>query len=443
MADPTQTEGQSEPLSFNNSSEVPCTATRSSPTSTQNQGPSYVPQFSTTNTLIIDRLKRQPQNSEGPPSDASQPDTVTGNDVGNRILQSTNTTLAMPRSTHAASQATFAGAWSAGSVPLDAFIHGVKRKSGSTISKVDFAQNTVPFPWVPAVQTSNVLAKSQDEQKGNVTGTCSSCAETLASSQNLLVACSRCANVWHQNCHSPTITGEAIKSSNFVCSACDSEQDTSIRLKGKVDQQRLREIEKLRERRLATLPKDVRAAKPELVGFGARGASDLSRTEYFSGMKKTDLLNVLSLCDQLKPHLIVDILVSVSKKHPDLPIFNSPDWEANVPSASRSNTIVISKKHDVEKPRHGHSILNKAKQRPKAMRKILKRTRVIEVMTDIPDEEGDVLPPTWARAGEGLYAKLAPETEDRGFLLDENDEESFSHFLVDGFGQQIVEPAGA
>lgn len=167
------------------------------------------------------------------------------------------------------------------------------------------------------------------------------------------------------------------------------------------------------------------------------------RTQYFSSIKKTDLLNILSLCDQLKPQLLVDVLVSVSKKHPNLPIFNSPDWESQLPSPARPSAH-FSTRAPHERPRHGHTLLsNKAKQRQKATKKILKRTRVIEVVTDAPDEDEDVLPPTWQKANEGLYAKLMPETEDRGYLLDENDEESFSQFFVDGFGKQIVEPVGA
>lgn len=153
-------------------------------------------------------------------------------------------------------------------------------------------------------------------------------------------------------------------------------------------------------------------------------------------MKKTDLLNILSFCDQLKPQLLVDILVSVTIKHPNLPIFNAPDWDSRV--AARPA------RPEHQKPRHGHVLLNKARPRPnKATKKILKRTRVIEVVADLPGEDADVLPPTWAKANEGLYGKLLPETEDRLFLLDENDEESFSHFLVDSFGKQIVELVGA
>ena len=57
--------------------------------------------------------------------------------------------------------------------------------------------------------------------------------------------------------------------------------------------------------------------------------------------------------------------------------------------------------------------------------------------------EDETLPPTWPKAGEGLYAKLPPETEDRALLMDENDDEAFSQFLVDKFGKPVAVPACA
>ncbi|KAF5021824.1 hypothetical protein F66182_6117 [Fusarium sp. NRRL 66182] len=217
-------------------------------------------------------------------------------------------------------------------------------------------------------------------------------------------------------------------------------REQTVKLRSKVSQQRQHEIDSLRQKRLSALPKGVVPAKPGLVGFGAGRASDSSRAEYFDSMPKTDLLNVLSLCNQLKPNLLVDVLVSVSKRHPDLPIFDSPDWESQLLNRSRP---VKASRHD-ERPRHGHVLLNKMKHKQKTTKKILKRTRVIEVITSAPEEDNvDVLPPTWAKADRGLYSKLPPEAEDRILLVDENDEESFSHFLVDGAGRQIMEPVGA
>ncbi|KAG8350753.1 hypothetical protein FVEN_g11111 [Fusarium venenatum] len=212
-------------------------------------------------------------------------------------------------------------------------------------------------------------------------------------------------------------------------------------MRGRVSQHRQQEIDRLRQKRLSSLPGGVVPAKPYLVGFGAGQAPRNSRAEYFDTMSRTDMLNILSFCDQLKPNLLADILVSVSKRHPDLPMFDSPEWESQLSNTSRP---VKASKHD-EKPRHGHVLLNKAaKHKQKTTKKILKRTRVIEVITSAPEEDNvNVLPPTWAKAGEGLYSKLLPETEDRSILMDDNDEESFSHFLVDRAGRQIMEPVGA
>jgi len=42
-----------------------------------------------------------------------------------------------------------------------------------------------------------------------------------------------------------------------------------------------------------------------------------------------------------------------------------------------------------------------------------------------------------------VLPSLAPENEDRRFLEDENDEEAFSHFMVDKEGKQMVVPACA
>lgn len=161
-------------------------------------------------------------------------------------------------------------------------------------------------------------------------------------------------------------------------------------------------------------------------------------------MKKTDMLNILSFCDQLKPQLLVDVLVSVSRRHPDLPMFSSPDWESQTSGALRPNPNLAGRSSKSEGSRNSHSLINsKARNKQKATKKILKRTRVIEVSTDVQDEDDDVLPSTWPKAGAGLYSKLPPETEDRELLADENDEESFSHFMVDNVGKQVVGPVGA
>lgn len=83
---------------------------------------------------------------------------------------------------------------------------------------------------------------------------------------------------------------------------------------------------------------------------------------------------------------------------------------------------------------------SRIKHKHKVLKKTIKPAPVpVEEESPSTDYQ-DALPPLWPKAGEGLYAKLCPEDEDRAFLLDENDEEAFSHFGVDKFGKQISIP---
>lgn len=179
--------------------------------------------------------------------------------------------------------------------------------------------------------------------------------------------------------------------------------------------------------------------------------------------KRTDLLNILSFCDQLHPQLLVDIVVSVSKRHPDLPIFGSPDWEKTLHDSPGLQTeSVKSDARSMGRPRHGHTIANpKARQRQKNAKRVLRRLILAQNEGNAPsikkeegdgeeegeDEEGgveeDPLPPSWPEAGKGLYSELPPETEDRRFLADDDDDESFSQFMVDRFGKPVIVSACA
>ncbi|GKT98786.1 hypothetical protein FLAG1_05519 [Fusarium langsethiae] len=374
--------------------------------------PSYTPQFSSESSAILRRLNGNSQL----PNDQSS---------GHIAAANLKDTLSMPTPTKQGQ-----------SITADSFNSGVKRKRDESSTKVDFTKSTIPFSWKAPSPIQQAVIQTQSTEQG---ARCSKCNGPKQAGP--LVTCISCLTHWHQKCHSPTIGNGTTIPSNFTCASCTAGREQATKLRGRVSQQRQQEIDRLRQKRLLSLPRGVVPAKPHLVGFGAGQAPHSPRAEYFDTMSKTDMLNVLSFCDQLKPNLLVDVLVSVSKRHPELPMFDSPDWESQLLNTSRP---IKASKHD-ERPRHGHVLLSKAaKHKQKTTKKILKRTRVIEVITSAPEEDNvNVLPPTWAKAGDGMYSKLLPETEDRSTLMDDNDEESFSHFLVDGAGRQIMEPVGA
>ncbi|KAJ3473478.1 hypothetical protein NLG97_g10285 [Lecanicillium saksenae] len=223
-----------------------------------------------------------------------------------------------------------------------------------------------------------------------------------------------------------------------------AEDDTATDVPAELTREEV--IEGQRQAWLDGLPDGVKPAKPELVGFAAgTEVSESALTSYFYGKSKTDLLNILSFSEQLNPQLLVDLFVSVAKRHPELPIFDAPDWEEKVreqeaiKAAAYAAAQARARAH--QRPRHGHTLLNpRMRQKRKGVRKIVKIAATTEsaektiVVQEEESEEEELLPPTWPKAGEGLYAQLAPEDEDTLYLADEGDDEAFSHFMVDGLG---------
>jgi hypothetical protein len=363
--------------------------------------PPYVPQFSKTTSFILSRMKSNNGSLGSALSAISdsglQPNKEAFEDARSRLLQSMNSSSTMPLPTTQSSLDSSSLGLLSSSPHSDA---KRKRDADADASKVDFSQNTIFFPMPTELPTrlAPSLALTQEP----------SAVDASASMTHAHSLDDFSKEVWAE------------------------------------DPERRQRIERIRAKRLSELPQGVVPAKPELVGFGAGHASDRARSEYFYSKKKTDLLNVLSLCDQLKPQLLVDLLVSVSKKHPDLPMFDTPDWESQLPSAQRQAPVVIvSKPRPDHKQRHGHVIANqKIKSRQRPPKKAVKLPQAplfdADAVGIVHQDEGE-LPPTWHKAGEGLYAKLAPEVEDRAFLVDENDEEAFSGFMVDGSGKQIID----
>ncbi|UKZ79638.1 hypothetical protein TrVFT333_007398 [Trichoderma virens FT-333] len=406
--------------------------------------PSYTLQFPSAS-WILDLIKNDEEPSSSNPSNKSEAVLQTEDerkDVPNGPNGSSiRDTLTMPISP------THLPLGSAANIIAANQLIGMKRKREDNEEADDFTQNTMSLP-IPAPTPAVTLSVTEipGAVRSDIEAKCSKCDESSLGSDNPFISCSSCSRLWHQGCASLLVETEDMQqASRFMCPSCLSMSDNDVANHRTGYSQQQNEIERRRAKNLAALPDDVVPPKEELVGFWAGHASDAALTEYFYGKTKTEVLNTLSFCDQLKPQLLVDIMVSVAKKHPDLPMFDSPSWNAKAMSAisARSKHSHQSSRSGT-RMRHGHTVLEpRVKHKHKASKKTIK-------IASIPKEEEspltdyrDSLPPMWPKAGEGLYAKLSPEDEDRAFLLDENDEEAFSHFGVDKFGKQIAIPVSA
>ncbi|KAL2758794.1 hypothetical protein ACRALDRAFT_1061894 [Sodiomyces alcalophilus JCM 7366] len=213
------------------------------------------------------------------------------------------------------------------------------------------------------------------------------------------------------------------------------------------------EIERMREERLGLLPE---FNKPHLVGFVGGDAAFSQRKAYFSQLRDSDLVNLLLFSDAIKDGLLVDVLASVSRKHPDLPLFPRPDWDtmgaddwatlsrsghtatkteldASAPPAHTTNTVPATAAPAPKRP-------PSKKPKTSAIRKVQESEAVSrEVVEEEEQLIEEPLPQAWPKPGHGLYATLPPERDDTT-LRDDNDEEAFSGFFVDRMGRQVIEP---
>lgn len=166
-------------------------------------------------------------------------------------------------------------------------------------------------------------------------------------------------------------------------------------------------------------------------------------------MPRKDLLSLLSFCDKLQPNLLVDLLVSVTKRHPDLPVFDSPDWPANVTPSAPSDRKLLSIDQGQRAPQtpsapNGSTPTGISTPKAAAAAKQAappKQTQTVDA-ADPWDDDDDFLPPSWPKEGEGMYAALPPEGTDSAHLVDRDEGGAFQGFLVKGEtdGRMKVEP---
>lgn len=266
-----------ETLGYNDCIEIPSAEEpiHSTPT-TPRQQTSYVPQFSATNSLILNRIKLNSP-SANPTITTTQVQAYQSNNVASkgtesRPAQNMSDTLRMPLPPSSASH------HSPKSRTWDFPNAGSKRKRDAP-TDVDFTQNTIHFPWVD--QPKSLPSEGQTQPRELHSRNCSKCDGQSRAPEDTLVECNRCLKFWHQQCHSPAVTNEMVKLVGFVCVTCTAEQEQAAKLKGKANHQRRDEIERLRQKRLAVLPQGVVPAKSKLVGFGAGRAPDSAVSHTF------------------------------------------------------------------------------------------------------------------------------------------------------------------
>ncbi|KAG5962598.1 hypothetical protein E4U58_003816 [Claviceps cyperi] len=384
----------------------------------------YVPQFTTSSPLILSRIRDTDGKIKCPTSHGGYPSSTNSPRDAGWPISGVPSTIALPNGVAALND------YWATRVHIDSIAAAscTQKRKRADYEIPDFTQKTIPFSAHKIPPTS--------------------AATTPLSLQPLAPSAQR-----------TPLKGEppyAVQPSRSLDGRSPWERET---------------IELSSEEELSSIADGVVSETSQLGGYPGGAASDLARTQYFMQKNRTDLLKLLSFCDRLRPQLLVDVMISVSKKHADLPIFDSPDWQKTLHGSLSAQTESIMKAEPRlagrVTPRHGHTAVNpRARHRQKNAEKALRQFLLAQTTDDVPSaglkvenldgdageagEAGvaervrkDALPPFWPKAGEGLYAKLPLETEDRGFLIDANDDDAFSQFMLDRAGKPVMVSACA
>lgn len=189
----------------------------------------YLSQFSSSASLVLSRLRDNSKTTNGDSSNKTAHNGSFNQLIKEEIITNTSQPLSDTRHspTPDPSKTNLTLPLPPGPISTSpsSLTSGVKRKRSAPVESVDFTQNTVAFPW---------------------SGTS---ANTPASGQRQL--------------RKRTSEG-------------NGDAEGSPRLRSKVPRTDNDGLEKLRQKRLEALPRNVVPAKPELVGFGAGRSSGLA-----------------------------------------------------------------------------------------------------------------------------------------------------------------------
>ncbi|SPN96870.1 uncharacterized protein DNG_00390 [Cephalotrichum gorgonifer] len=324
----------------------------------------------------------------------------------------------------------------------------LKRKRSQLDRGSPFSDPDADGPQLKKLAPRPPVRKKKPKDDGSGTRRCSRCDRHAFTEGNFFITCPRCEESWHLLCNPP----EVVKAwredaSRFRCFGCLEEaRQLEEYQRAKVEFAQLKkqyEITRTRERLVSGLPIGVSFDKPERIGFGPGGATDAEKTAYFSAMPRRDLLSLLSFCDKLRPNLLVDLLVSVTKRHPELPVFNSPDWASQLVESTSPHRKSLSIDPGQRSPRQAGPGTPTQKTAAAAGGQAAppKQTQTVDA-ADAWDDDDDFLPPSWPKEGEGMYAALPAESQDLEHLVDRDEGGAFQGFSVerDADGGMKVKP---
>ncbi|KAL3427772.1 phd finger domain-containing protein [Phlyctema vagabunda] len=275
-----------------------------------------------------------------------------------------------------------------------------------------------PAQFVPSpAQSSRKRAPSKrSQEEKNEQALCKRCGRGHSPQNNLIVFCDGCNLPWHQMCHDPAISAEAVQdeTADWFCADCSKKKGITPRVEP---------------------PKDI-SWQDRTVEF---------KKAYFQSLTHEQL---------------VSLLVQATSLQPNLPIFPS-SWSqppSRAASQSQDRKMPTTHAHQPFPPSAATStgLFSRTESNPNATMNFIRKINTAEnspspsiptnnnqqassappSLQPVPGEEdadgsreSTPASPPYPKPGMGLMAKLGPDDQDDEWLVDNSDFEAFSHVV--------------
>jgi hypothetical protein len=309
-------------------------------------------------------------------------------------------------------------------------------------------QQFAPADYQPATKRRAPSRKAEEQ------ALCKRCGRGHSPDNNMIVFCDGCNGGWHQQCHDPKVSDEAVRDekAQWFCAECSL------------------------KRGIKTAPEP-----PKTVSWAGRSSEEVYiPTTQVSNV--TDTIQKRAYLNSLHHQHLVSLLLQATTIHPNLPIFPptpqpAPPSSISVQAQPYVPRVFIPRTNVYPQPPFPPSsastagLFSRAEANPAAPMNFIRKipsgssqspapttpaSRPIQTFPpqqtfhassappQLPaqdDDSRDSTPasPPYPKAGNGLMAKLGPDDQDLEWLVDADDYDAFNHVVYDQSGEKVEE----
>ncbi|CZT02207.1 uncharacterized protein RAG0_09471 [Rhynchosporium agropyri] len=273
---------------------------------------------------------------------------------------------------------------------------------------------------------------------------CKKCQRGHSPQNNMIVFCDGCNLGWHQQCHEPAVSEEAVKdeTSPWFCADCSRkkgiksgyETTAGVSWQGRSSEEKTAYLNSLPHPQLVSLLLQATVLHPNLPIFPPTPSGQLSQAQAY----------MPAPTPAPRPSTAQPMRTNTYAQMPFPPSATSAAGLFKRAEANPSAPINFIRK--IHPAQHGamSTPTPPAMASPTFNHASSATPQLAIQPTDLTNDnsesrESTPASPPYPKAGNGLMAKLGPDEEDLDWLVDNSDFDSFSHVVYDERGEKMEE----